>query len=212
LTAIFFAPITLGFYYLVEIPLEPEQSLSKENLKTLMHRIDPIGCILITIGMTFFLLGMHLGSSSEGYTWSSPLVIGFLAASGFLMVLFLAFEKFIVSCPLFPSQVILDVHLILCYVQQFVTGWQFIFFDILIFIQYQAVYDLTPTEASLRLLPALILNAIGSIVGGKVSYKLENPKVNINSIRNEPALRLKLFMSNSLLLSLEIFLLSHLVS
>jgi hypothetical protein len=68
----------------------------------------------------------------------------------------------------------------LCYIQQFVTGWQFILFDILIFIQYQAVDNLTPTEASIKLLPASIIHVVATIVGGKISYKFENPKVIIN--------------------------------
>ncbi|KAI8881166.1 hypothetical protein K501DRAFT_274853 [Backusella circina FSU 941] len=117
---IFFVPVNIGFYYLIDIPLKPEQSLSKENLKTLMRRIDPIGCILIASGMTLFLLGMHLGSASDSYTWSSPLVIGFLAGFGLLLLIFLVFEKFISPCPLFSSSVVLDIHLALCYIQQFV--------------------------------------------------------------------------------------------
>lgn len=169
--------VNIGFYYLIDIPLQPEQRLSKENLKTLIDRIDPIGCFFIASGIALFLLAMHFGSTSRSYTWSSPLVIGFFVGFGLLFLIFLGFEKFITPHPLFPSPVILDIHLMLCYVQQFINGWNFMLCDLLLFIQYQAVENLTPTEASLRLLPAVIIHVAATVVAGKISYKFENPKV-----------------------------------
>ncbi|KAI8881544.1 hypothetical protein K501DRAFT_274507 [Backusella circina FSU 941] len=175
-TAILFAPVNIGFYYLIDIPLKAEQRLSKENLKTLTDRIDPVGCFLIASGLALFLLAMYLGSASSSYTWSSPLVIGFFAGFGLLFLLFLIFEKFITPRPLFPSAVILDIHLILCYIQQFICGWNFILCDLLVFIQYQAVYNLTPTEASIQLLPVSLIHIIATVLAGRISYRFENPK------------------------------------
>jgi hypothetical protein len=120
------------------------------------------------------------------------LVIGFFAGFGLLFLLFLGFEKFVTSRPLFPSPAVLDIDLILCYIQQFVIGLQYILFDVLIFIQYQAVENMTPTEASIELLPASILHVVSIIVGGKISYRFENPKVGLHNEWIEPQFILSL--------------------
>ncbi|KAI8876122.1 MFS general substrate transporter [Backusella circina FSU 941] len=110
LTAIVFTPSLIILYYLLDIPLKPNQTLSRENLKTLIKRIDPIGCILAAAGIIFFLLGMH-----------------------------------------FPSAMIA-------------------------FIQFQAVYNTTATQAATRLIPGTACLIISSITGSKLTRRLGNAK------------------------------------
>jgi hypothetical protein len=164
-------------YLLLDIPLKPDQTLSRENLNTLLKRIDPIGCILAAISIVLFLLGMHFPSASMGYTWSSPLVIGFIAGSCGTLIVFLVFEKFVSPRPLFPSQVILDFHLMCVYIQRFMTGFCYVVFEVLVFIQLQAVYDTTATQAAIRLIPGTICLIICSITGSRLTRKLDRPKV-----------------------------------
>lgn len=167
--------VTLYLYLQIEI--KPEQTISKDNLKTLLKRIDPVGCILISASLIFFLMGMHFGGESVEYTWSSPLVIGFLCGSVVLLILFLIFEKLITPLPLFPSAVVLNKDLFLCYIQQFANGWHYPLLNLVLFIEYQAVYDATTTEAALRLVPASILNIVSNFIGTRICYRIGTTKV-----------------------------------
>ncbi|KAI8876123.1 MFS general substrate transporter [Backusella circina FSU 941] len=198
LTAIICFPVLVSLYFYLQIEIKPEQTISKENLKTLTKRIDPIGCVLVSTAIVFFLMGMHLGGESIEYTWSSPMVIGFLCGSVGLFMLFLIFEKFIASVPLFPSAVIMNKDLILCYIQQFANGWHYPLVNLVLFIEYQAVFGATTTEAALRLVPASILNVVSNYMGTRISYKLGSPKyVNmVGTIINIIASFLLLFVEN----------------
>jgi hypothetical protein len=177
ITAICYIPIIIGYYLLVRIPTAPEQTISKENLKTFVKRIDPIGCLLISTAISLFLLGLNLASASFMYSWSSPIVIGFLAGCVVLLLVFLAFEKYVTSHPLFPSTMIVDRNMIMCYVQQFVNGWNGGLPDIVLYILYQSVYNATIIESSLRLIGPMIVNIIFSLIGSKITRKVGHPKV-----------------------------------
>jgi hypothetical protein len=175
--AVCYIPIIIGYYLLVRIPTAPDQTLSKGNLKTLAKRIDPIGCLLISTAISLFLLGLNLASASFMYSWSSPIVIGFLAGCVVLLLVFLAFENYVTSHPLFPSTMIVDINTIMCYVQQFVVGWNGGLPDIVLYILYQSVYNATIIESSLQLIGPMIVNIIFSFIGSKITHKVGHPKV-----------------------------------
>ncbi|KAI8888387.1 hypothetical protein K501DRAFT_268014 [Backusella circina FSU 941] len=169
------SPIIGGI--LVDIPIKPEQRLSKTNMKALVTRIDPIGIILITIAVTLFLIGVNMGSLSKSYSWSSPLVIGLLVGSAIITLLFILFESFISSMPLFPSEIILDVRLGLAYLQVFLNGSQYVFFELFAFILYQSVYNASPTEAGLRLIPSTVCYILTNIAQSKITRLFRSSKI-----------------------------------
>jgi hypothetical protein len=186
LTTLISVPVLAIFYFLLDIPIKPEQRLSKTNLKTLAKRINPIGTILITICVTLFLLGVNMGSSSKNYSWSSPLVIGLLLASAGIAFIFVLFEFYLSSMPLFPSEIILDMRLGLVYLQVFLNGAQYVLFELFAFIIYQSVYNASPTEAGLRLIPSTVCYILANIAQSKLTRLFRSSKVKCVCLLLEP--------------------------
>ncbi|KAI8875622.1 MFS general substrate transporter [Backusella circina FSU 941] len=179
--AILTIPTFIIIYLLLNIPLRPDQRISRKNLKLLLfRRIDPIGCLTASAGVILFLTSLNLASASPSL-WSSPLVLGLLAGSIVMCLCFIIFEKVVTPWPLFPSEMLIESRdLVLSYLLVFICGWNYILFDLLIFIEYQTVYNATPTEAGLMLIPPTIVFIISSLVASKMLQWLRDIKpVNI---------------------------------
>ncbi|KAI8888389.1 hypothetical protein K501DRAFT_268016 [Backusella circina FSU 941] len=163
LNSILAALVATIIYLLLEIPTKPEQKVSPKNLKTLFSRIDFGGCVIAAIGIAGLLLGMNFGSGALQYDWSSPIVIGLLIAASVLGLVFILYEKFVSSAPLFPSRIITDRDMALLYIHQFINGIFYITLILTPIITYQSVFNDTPTGASLKLLPAVVMFIISTI-------------------------------------------------
>lgn len=65
-------------------------------------RIDFVGCLLLTMGLLFFLVGLNWGG--QDYPWTSAHVLTFLVLGGCTLLGFGAYECFIAPYPLFPKR------------------------------------------------------------------------------------------------------------
>jgi hypothetical protein len=173
-------PTFIIIYLLLNIPLKPDQQISRKNLKLLLfRRIDPVGCLTASVGVVLFLTSLNLASTSPSL-WSSPLVLGLLGGSIVTGIVFIIFEKVVTPWPLFPSAMVIENRdLVLSYLLVFICGWHYIVFDLLVFIEYQTVYNATPTEAGLVLIPSTISFIISSLVASKVLQWFKDIKVNV---------------------------------
>lgn len=163
----------------LEIPTKPEQRISRANFSTLFSRIDVVGCVIVSAGIVTFLLSMNLGSTSLKYNWSSPLVIGLLAASFVSGVAFIVYEKCVALAPLFPSAIINNRNIALIYTQQFINGFYYTPFTVQSIVAFQAVYNDTPTIGSLKLIAPIVAFTVFTLIQSKVTKKLRTPKVTI---------------------------------
>lgn len=173
-------PTFIIIYLLLDIPLKPDQRISRKNLKLLFfRRIDPIGCLTASVGVILFLTSLNMASASP-LLWSSPLVLGLLGGSIVAGIFFIIFEKVVTPWPLFPSAMVIENRdLVLSYLLVFICGWHYILFDLLIFIEYQTVYNATPTEAGLTLIAPTISFILSSLVASRVLQWFKDIKVNV---------------------------------
>jgi hypothetical protein len=162
---------------LLEIPTKPEQKISTENMKTLVSRIDFGGCIIATVGIIGLLLSMNFGSGALGYDWSSPVVIGILVGSFVVGLVFILYEKFVASSPLFPSKIIMHKDMALVYLLQIIDGFYYIILTLTPVITFQSVFNNTSLVASLKLLPGVFTFIICNYIQPRIAKKLKTPKV-----------------------------------
>ena len=137
----------------------PEDAHWKEKLK----RVDFAGAAVLVSAVTTLLVGLDRGSN---VAWSSPLAITFLAVSLPLFMVFVLIEQKFASEPFAPGRIIFGRSQLAAYLCNFfsIGGWLGVLFYVPLY--YQAVDNLGPSQAGLRLLPAILLSVTGSLLGG----------------------------------------------
>ncbi|KAL8801321.1 MAG: hypothetical protein Q9182_004527 [Xanthomendoza sp. 2 TL-2023] len=131
--------------------------------KTKLARVDFLGAFILVFAVFALLLGLDRGSN---VSWSIPIAYVSFALSFPLFVLFGLVEARFAAEPFAPSRIIWDRSLVACYLCNFFSfgGYLSILFYLPLF--FQAVDGFTATQASVRLLPAILSGVIGSLFGG----------------------------------------------
>lgn len=89
--------LVLGFL----VVKNPEGGFGLENtFKSIWTKVDLSGAFVLVTGVTVQLLGLSLGGNQ--LPWGSPIVIGLLVASIFLLGLFLTIESRTTAAPVIP--------------------------------------------------------------------------------------------------------------
>ncbi|KAI8889033.1 MFS general substrate transporter [Backusella circina FSU 941] len=158
-------PPSLIIYFYLQIPVKLEQRLSMANFNSFFSRVDAVGCCIVSAGIACFLLGMNFGSTSLKYDWSSPIVIVLLVGS---------FS--IASVPLFPSAIITNKNMVLIYTLQLINGFYYIPLTMGATVEFQAVYNDTPTKSSIKLIAPTAAFILFTLVQAKITKKLRTPK------------------------------------
>ncbi|KAL9593502.1 MAG: hypothetical protein Q9179_005848 [Wetmoreana sp. 5 TL-2023] len=136
--------------------------------KTKLARVDFLGALVLVSAVFTLLLGLDRGSN---VSWSIPITIASLSISFPLFILFVLVEQRFAAEPFAPSRIIWDRSLVACYFCNFFgyAGYLSVLFYLPLF--YQAVDGYTATQASVRLLPAILASVSGSLSGGLVMQK-----------------------------------------
>ncbi|KAL8717365.1 MAG: hypothetical protein Q9225_005384 [Loekoesia sp. 1 TL-2023] len=136
--------------------------------KKKLARVDFLGAFALVSAVFTLLLGLDRGSN---VSWSIPITIASLSISVPLFALFALVEHRLAAEPFAPARIIWDRSLVACYFCNFFSfgGYLSLLFYLPLF--FQAVDGFTATQASVRLLPAILAGVSGSLFGGLLMQK-----------------------------------------
>ena len=143
-------------------------SSDKEHWKARVKKIDFLGAFTLVFTVTILLVGLDQGSN---VAWSSPSALTCLALVLPALVFFVYVELRIASNPFTPGRIIFDRALVAAYLVNFfsMAGWLGVIFYLPLY--YQAVDNVSASQAGARLLPGIVLVVTGSLLGGLIIQK-----------------------------------------
>nr|QWW20882.1 MFS transporter [Cladonia macilenta] len=161
------APMCAIAFLSVAIILKlPKQEVS--DWRTKFRRIDFLGAFVLVAAVSTMLLGLDWGSN---HGWSQTTTIVSLCLSLPLFIAFVCVELKVAVDPFAPGRIIFERSLVACYLCNFFSfaGWLGVIFYLPLF--FQAVDELSASQAGLRLLPGIVAGVSGSLFGGVVMQK-----------------------------------------
>jgi EmrB/QacA subfamily drug resistance transporter len=149
---------------LVYLPANISHRTSEYRGWATVRRIDFLGALLVASATICLLMGLTWGSNAT-YAWNSVEVIGILAASGLLYVLFFIVERFarepVLPLDLFRNQVF-SMALLLSFLQLMVLVGLIIYLPLFL----QGVLGISPTNSGAAITPLTISSVIGAGITG----------------------------------------------
>jgi len=139
----------------VKIPIPP--GTFKEKVK----RIDFLGTFFLIPSVICLLLGLNWGGTT--YKWTSPVILSLIGAFIVLICCFLFIEYKIAREPIIPFHLYKIKNIGICSVMSFMAGLVFITFNNVFSMLYQNGRGFTATISGLRIAPAFVTIAAGSI-------------------------------------------------
>nr|OQO28296.1 hypothetical protein B0A51_03915 [Rachicladosporium sp. CCFEE 5018] len=156
------APMCLAAFIAVSFALHLPKA-GDTHWRQKLKRIDFLGA-LILIGAVFtLLLALDRGSN---VSWRATITLVSLGVSIPLFVIFILIEMKFAREPFAPGHIIFNRTLFACYLCNFFAfaGWLAAIFYIPLY--FQVVYDMSATQAGLRLIPSIIAGVSGSLFAG----------------------------------------------
>jgi len=129
------------------------------------HRIDYLGAILLASLLTAVVLFTSLGGTT--WPWSSPWIIGLMAASVLLLPLFVAVEQRAAE-PMLPMSLFRDHNFALTSATNFVIGLALFGAITYLPLYLQVTKATSPTRSGLELTPMMGGVLVTSIVSGQL--------------------------------------------
>ena len=144
--------------FLLHLPAQDQK-----DWKTNVRRIDFLGAFVLLLAVLGMLIGLDRGSN---VAWNIPISYGPLIASIVLFALFILVEVKVASEPFAPGHIIFERSLFTGYLCNFfsLAGYLAILYFLPLF--YQATEGRSATDASLLLIPGIVLGVTGSLLGG----------------------------------------------
>lgn len=134
--------------------------------KEKLMKIDYLGIVAATIGLTFLLVPISGGGSQ--FAWSSPIVISFFIIGGLFMGLFILIEWKFATLPMIPLGVLKNPSLALLISSNFLFGAAYYSFTYYLPYYFQIVKGKSSLHSAIFLLPLVISQALMSIVSGQI--------------------------------------------
>ncbi|ODV81083.1 MFS efflux transporter [Suhomyces tanzawaensis NRRL Y-17324] len=134
----------------------------KEKFK----KIDYLGSLTITAGLTLVLVPISGGGSS--YLWSSALVIVTFIIGGLLCIAFIIVEWKIPELPMIPLRLFKNPSLCLLFASNFFFGASYFSFTYYLPYYFQVVKGKDTIHTSIFVLPLVLTQAIMSVVAGQI--------------------------------------------
>ncbi|CUM46192.1 uncharacterized protein AC631_00007 [Debaryomyces fabryi] len=136
----------------------------KGNLKEKLSRIDYLGVFLLTSGLVLVLLGLTFGGVD--FAWNSTAVILLFVLGGLLIIAFCIYNFKISNNPIIIKEVIIIPQI-------FAASWSatfnFAFFMAnltYLAIYFQVIFNASPWQSGVDLLPMVISVSLSSIANG----------------------------------------------
>ena len=153
----------LAIIFVIVLLRLPEKDHSEWRSR--LRRVDFPGAVLLVASVTLLLYGLDHGSN---VSWNHLMTIVPLAIVLVLLALLLLVEAKYAQEPFTPGHVIFNRTLLSVYLNNFFLygAWVALIFYIPLF--YQAVDNVSSSQAGVRLLPGILLGVSGVLIGGFV--------------------------------------------
>src|SRR6266853_4302367 len=172
---VFYINIPVGIIVLAALLIYlPANISSRSNDFTgwaAVRRIDFPGVLLSAAGTVCLLLGLTWGSAST-YEWSSPQVIGILAAAIVLFGTFIVTERFAVE-PILPLDLFRNRVFAVASVLSLLQLMVFVGLIVYLPLFLQGVLGVSATDAGAVITPMTVSSVIGAAVAGGVIVALK---------------------------------------
>jgi EmrB/QacA subfamily drug resistance transporter len=156
-------PIGIVAFVVVSIVLQVRTGQIK-------RKIDYVGAALVAAGASALLLVAEWGG--KNYAWSSPTIVGLIAAGVGLLAFFVFWEAKVASEPIIPMYLFRNSVFTIANVIAFTLGTAMMGSLIYISLYLQLVVGYSPTMAGLAILPMMLGIMPASIIGGRIISKI----------------------------------------
>jgi len=142
------------------------------------QRVDILGCLSLLAASVLLVFALESGGSQ--YPWNSAPIIATFTLSGLSWILFITWELYLEKTntaqePIFPMRLLKDRQLTSMMFNTFFTGFPFVTILFLIPQHAQAVYGVSPVQASLSVLPLLLTSPAATAFSGVLTSTFNIP-------------------------------------
>ncbi len=170
------------FVFWINVPLGVaamwlcNRALKMLPARNLSARIDYVGAMLLTAGVTCFLLVLSWGGTE--YPWLSPVVLGLMAATVLLFIL-LVWNERRVTDPILPPRMFGEPVFTRGVILSFLTGSALLGTTFLLPLFFQLERGVDASASGLLIMPYLVFNVLGAYIGGQLSRRFGRTKATI---------------------------------
>jgi nitrate/nitrite transporter NarK len=136
---------------------------NQETLLSKLRRVDFLGSCSLIVTIAAFMFGLDRGSN---VSWTAPATYISFIASVSAGIWFCFVETRIAREPIVPFSVIFSGQLIPIYLSAFCCFFAIMALDFVLPLYYQAKINLSPRDASLYLIPAIVAGVSSALVTG----------------------------------------------
>lgn len=140
-----------------------QQPSDQETLLAKLSRVDFLGTGSLVVAIVAFMLGVDRGSSISWVTLET--LVSFLI-SAMATICFLYVENCVAREPIVPPSVFLSPGLLPIYLSSFLSFFALAALEFILPLYYQVRDNLTPQDASLYMIPAIIAGVCGAMTAG----------------------------------------------
>ncbi len=166
---VFYINVPLGVLALVVVSAVLRMSTQRRD-----HTIDYAGAVTMVAGVSALLMVTVWGG--QQYAWTSPTILGLIAAGVALLGLFLLIQRRAVE-PILPLHLFRTSVFSVANAIGFIIGFAMFGSIIYISLYLQIVDNASPTSAGLRLLPLMVGVLSASITSGRLITRMGRYKV-----------------------------------
>ncbi|KAL9618383.1 MAG: hypothetical protein Q9160_006891 [Pyrenula sp. 1 TL-2023] len=150
----------------------------KVYTRTKLAKLDFPGCLLLLAAIVLLICALE--EAGKRFEWSSPMIIAFLVIAGILFITFFIWQWFITRRdgerePFFPWRFVADRLLFGIFLEALLAGCPVTLLTIELPQRFQAVNNVSPLGAGIRLLPYTLSVAVGSAFCGVFTKRLKMP-------------------------------------
>ncbi|XDG05591.1 hypothetical protein ABKA04_005206 [Annulohypoxylon sp. FPYF3050] len=167
--------LPIGGFSLVFIALLlqiPDQKPSRLSAKQKLAQLDGPGLVALLGGIICLLLALEWGGTA--YAWRSARIIALLIVAGVLLICFVTAQTIWPKTATVPPRIFFQRSIMAASLAMFAAGATMMTTFYYLPIWFQGVQGVSAVESGIRLLPIVIGQALGSLVGGvgiqKVGY------------------------------------------
>ena len=150
------------------------QKETSENIPLLQKilRLDPMGNVLLLVASVMFFLSLQY--NELGFAWGSARIIGLLAASGVVAIIFIVWNRFKGDEALIPPRIINQRSVAVSCVAAFFIYGVMLIHSYFLPIYFQAIRGTSPIGSGVDMIAYMLANAFLSLFTGifvsKVGY------------------------------------------
>ncbi|KAL2132697.1 hypothetical protein VTI74DRAFT_3460 [Chaetomium olivicolor] len=158
--------LVVGYFVLENPPCLVPTVDPKHPFGSAMTRLDLSGAVILVLGLVAQLLGLSLGGND--FPWRSGIVIGSLAGSVVLLVLFVGVEATTKAIPMIPLRMLHGWQPTAVQLTNVFSGMAAYAYMFMVPLYFQAVRGDSPSSAGLRLMIPALATPIGGVMAGSL--------------------------------------------